>query len=289
MTPTTSSGTMSGPPFPYQFRIVRMFADALAQKLCLLGGATDVVVRMFLTMKRLLTLVLLVAGCRPSDGGAKSPPAQGASASVAAPASAASPAAQSKADSARDNALLERADRSRIQGDTAAPVWIVEISDFECPFCKQWHDSTYPAIVREFIRPGIARLAYVNFPLAQHPHALPAAEAAMCAGAQDRFWPMHDAIFNAQSRWVPLTDAMPMYDSLAVSLGVNATQWRDCVRSNVMRRLINADRARGTTAGVGSTPTFFVGDEPIRGAAPIDAFRAAIARARTKAAARSPQ
>jgi len=186
-------------------------------------------------------------------------------------------------DSAKQNALLERADRSRIQGDTAAKIWIVEISDFECPFCRQWHEETYPLIQRDYIRTGVVRMAYVNFPLAQHPHALPAAEAAMCAAAQDRFWPMHDAIFNTQQKWVSLQDAMPTYDSLAVSVGVDATQWRECVKSQVMRRLINADRARGLTAGVGSTPTFFVGDEPIKGAAPIDAFREAIARARAKA------
>ena len=237
---------------------------------------------MFLRMKRLLLLVLGVAGCRPSDGGARSTPAGGASSS-------ASFAGAPASDSARQNALLERADRARIQGDSAAPVWIVEISDFECPFCRQWHEQTYPDLVRDYVRPGIARIAYVNFPLGQHPHALPAAEAAMCAAAQDKFWPMHDAIFNTQQKWVPTTDAMPMFDSLAVSVGVNPEQWRDCVKSNVMRRLINADRGRGLSAGVSSTPTFFVGDEPIKGAAPIDAFRAAIARARAKTGTRAPQ
>jgi protein-disulfide isomerase len=129
----------------------------------------------------------------------------------------------------------------------------------------------------------------VNFPLGQHPHAMPAAEAAMCAAAQDKFWPMHDAIFNTQQKWVAIPDAAPMYDSLAVSVGVNGEQWRACIKSSVMRRLISADRARGLSAGVSSTPTFFVGDEPIKGAAPIDAFRAAIARASAKAGARAPK
>lgn len=225
-------------------------------------------------MKRLLLLAVFAAGCRSSDGKAQSTPTTGGSASANAVAA---------SDSTRQNGLLERADRARIQGDTSAKVWIVEISDFECPFCRQWHEETYPALVNEFVKPGIVRMAYVNFPLGQHPHALPAAEAAMCAAAQDRFWPMHDAIFNAQQKWVVMADAMPMYDSLAVSIGVNAVDWRECVRSQIMRRLISADRGRGLSAGVGSTPTFFVGDEPLKGAAPIDAFRAAIARARAKA------
>jgi len=229
---------------------------------------------MFLPMKRFWCLLIVVAGCRSTDGSAQGSPSKSASSTQATP------------DSARANVLLARADRARIQGDTAAPVWLVEVSDFECPFCKQWHDQTYAAIVREYIGPGIVRMAYVNFPLGQHPHAMPAAESAMCAAAQDRFWQMHDALFNNQEKWVALTDAQPFFDSLAVSIGVDASAWRECVRSNVMRRLINADRSRGLTAGVGNTPTFFVGDEPIVGAAPLDAFRAAIARARAKAVMR---
>lgn len=226
---------------------------------------------MFLRMKRLLLCALLVAACRPSDGGAKSTPTRGASASA------------QVSDSARVNAMLERADKARIQGDSAAPVWLVEISDFECPFCKRWHDETYPALQKEYIQTGRVRLAYVNFPLGQHVHALPAAEAAMCAAAQDRFWPLHDALFNTQPRWTAMGDVSALFDSLAVSVGVDAGAWRECVRSGVMRRLVSADHSRGQAAGASSTPIFFVGDEPIQGAQPIANFRAAIERASAKA------
>jgi protein-disulfide isomerase len=234
---------------------------------------------MFLPMKRILAVALLCAACKSSDGNARSAPATGTS-TTAQPA-----AAQQQPASAADDALLERADRARIQGDSTAPVWLVEVSDFQCPFCKQWHDRTYPDILREYIRPGIVRMAYVNFPLGQHPHAMPAAEAAMCAAAQNKFWPMHDALFNTQDRWGPLPDAHAMFDSLARSVGVDTAAWRKCVQSGVTQRLINADRGRGLQAGVGSTPTFFVGNEPITGAAPIEDFRQAIERARSKAPA----
>ncbi|HJQ22132.1 MAG TPA: thioredoxin domain-containing protein [Gemmatimonadaceae bacterium] len=231
-------------------------------------------------MRKLVSLVLMAAACRSSDGKPRGEPA-GASASVA-PAVKTATATPASASTSQDDALLERADRARIQGDSAAPVWLVEISDFQCPFCKQWHDRTYPDIQREFIKPGIVRMAYVNFPLGQHPHAMPAAEAAMCAAAQDKFWQMHDAIFNTQERWGQLSDARPVYDSLARSVGVDTTAYRKCLEGGIMKRLINADRSRGLTAGVGSTPTFFVGDQPITGAAPIDEFRKAIERARSK-------
>jgi protein-disulfide isomerase len=169
-------------------------------------------------------------------------------------------------------------------------VWIVELSDFQCPYCKQWHDETYPALIREYVVPGRVRLAFVNFPLPQHVHAFHAANAAMCAAAQDRFWQVHDTLFKTQSRWTSMTDtaAAKLFDSLAVASGVNGPDWRACMRSGIMERIVNADRARGTSAGVRSTPTFFVGDEPIQGAAPIDVFRSSIARAQAKAVLRRP-
>ena len=233
---------------------------------------------MFRGMKQLpcltLALVFLAAGCRSSDGQAN-------------PSRSPAAATQAAADTARDNALLERADAGRIQGATTAPVWLVEISDFQCPYCKQWHDETYPLIKREFIDRGLVRMAYVNLPIVSiHRHAAPAAEAAMCAAAQERFWPVHDAIFATQNSWNTLDDATPVFDSLALAAGVDAEEFRGCVQSQVMRRLLNGDRQRAGAAGVTSTPVFFVGDEMIRGAAPIKEFRAAIERARAKVAAR---
>ena len=226
-------------------------------------------------MKRLMLCLTLMVACHPSDGGGKSTPTRGASS--------ATPATPLVSDSARASAMLERADKARIQGDSAAPVWLVEISDFECPFCKRFHDETYPALLKDYVQTGKIRIAYVNFPLGQHVHALPAAKAAMCAAAQDHFWPMHDALFNTQPRWTVGGDASGLFDSLAVAVGLNAEAWRACMRSDVMQRLISADQSRGKSAGVSSTPTFFVGDEPILGAESLETFRAAIERARAKA------
>src|SRR5204863_2147972 len=96
---------------------------------------------------------------------------------------------------------ITRADLARIQGSSTAPLWVIEVSDFQCPYCKQWHDQTYNAFIDRYVKTGKVRLAYVNFPLGIHAHAFPAAEAAMCAGVQNKFWPMHDSLFAAQGRW----------------------------------------------------------------------------------------
>ena len=227
-------------------------------------------------MKRLLLLAALAA-CRPAES---APP------SSASGTEAASQQRVSSADSAASEALLIRADKARIQGDSTSPIWIVEVSDFQCPYCKMWHDSTYAAIKRDYIDKGEVRLAYVNYPLQSHANAVPAAEAAMCAAAQDKFWAMHDALFNNQDAWASQTDPTASFESLAQKAGVRLPEWRACIKGGVMQRLINGDRQRGTSAGVNSTPYFFVGDEVIRGAAPLDAFRAAIKNASDKAAAK---
>src|SRR3954452_15584930 len=94
---------------------------------------------------------------------------------------------------------ITRADLARIQGSPTAPLWVIEVSDFQCPYCKQWHDQTYNTFLNQYVKTGKVRLAYVNFPLQSHAHAWPAAEAAMCAGAQGKFWAMHDPLFTTQA------------------------------------------------------------------------------------------
>ena len=230
---------------------------------------------MFVPMKAFLVAAVLLVGCRPADGGSQNPPAAGRDTPRA-------------ASDSTINALLERADAGRSQGSRGALVWLVEISDFQCPFCKRWHDEIYPAIQRDYIAKGLVRMAYLNMPLGQHQHAVPAAEAALCAAAQDRFWPMHDRLFDTQERWTPMADARAYFDSLALASGVNAVAYRSCMSSGVMRRVINGDRSRVATSGANSTPTFFVGDAMIRGVAPLDSFRLAIERARAKAVQRTP-
>ena len=175
-----------------------------------------------------------------------------------------------------------RADLARIQGNPKAAVWVIEVSDLQCPYCKQWHDETYKAFRDEFVRTGKVRLAYVNFPLAQHQYAWPAAEAAMCAGAQGKFWEMHDALFDTQLKWEAMPSAATFFDSLASAQGVDIARWRQCVQSGKMKPWIQADHDRAQTAGVVSTPSFIIGDRLLAGAQPIEQFRLAIDSALVK-------
>jgi protein-disulfide isomerase len=180
--------------------------------------------------------------------------------------------------------VLQRADRGRIQGDAAAPVWVIVASDFQCPYCQVWHAETYPTLIKDYVRTGKIRIAYLNYPLNSHKNAWPAAEAAMCASVQGMFWEMHDAIFTNQARWSAMPNAMPLLDSLAVNkFSLNGDEWRSCMSSHATAALVQADFERLRSAGVESTPSFFVGDRGISGAQPTDVFRAAIEQALAKA------
>jgi protein-disulfide isomerase len=181
-----------------------------------------------------------------------------------------------------------KADLARIQGNPNAPVWVIEVSDFQCPYCKQWHDETYKSFRDEFVRTGKVRLAYVNFPLAQHQYAWPAAESAMCAGAQGKFWEMHDALFNTQLKWEALPSPATFFDSLARAQGVDAARWSQCVQSGKMKPWIQADHDRAQTAGAASTPSFMIGDKILAGAQPIAELRRAIDSAMVKGKKTNP-
>ena len=186
--------------------------------------------------------------------------------------SASSPAANDGPDSV----LARRADQGRIAGSATAPVWLVEVSDFQCPYCKQWHDQSYEAIKRAYVDSGKVRLAYVNFPLSMHRNAMPAAETAMCAAAQGKFWPLHDALFATQQQWEKLASPQQTFDSLASAAGADMSAFHKCVSAHLMKATIDADIDRATKAGVESTPTFLVGGTMITGAQPLAVFRQVI-------------
>jgi protein-disulfide isomerase len=175
------------------------------------------------------------------------------------------------------------ADKARIRGAASAPVWLVEVSDFQCPFCKQWHDESFAKLDAEYVKTGKVRMAYLNFPLSRiHPNAQAAAEAAMCAGVQGKFWELHESLFGTQKRWAELKSPMAVFDSLARAAGVDQKRWCSCMTTHATAKIIAADRDRSGRAGVESTPTFFVGDRALAGAYPVDTFRVAIDQALAK-------
>ncbi len=203
------------------------------------------------TAVALAATAFLALGCSRGDaagGGGKSAAAPATTVASAAPA----------ANPAQDSVAV-KADRGRILGDSAAKVWLVMASDFQCPFCKQWHDASFANVVQKYVKTGRVRMAYLNMPLSIHPFAKPAAEAAMCASAQSKFWPMHDSLFATQRIWETLQSPSSFFDTLASHNHVDMASWRTCVTQHLTMPLIDADYERAHNAGVISTPTFIIG------------------------------
>src|SRR3981081_1119595 len=97
-----------------------------------------------------------------------------------APANSSKQGAETSATTLKDTTLVSgaaaardpdgvKADLARIQGSPNAPVLVIEVSDFQCPYCKQWHDETYPVLRDEFVRTGKVRLPHAKLPLSPHP------------------------------------------------------------------------------------------------------------------------
>lgn len=213
--------------------------------------------------------------CSSADGRARAAAAVAADSTSGAPAPAAAPATASVAT----DSLSKAADASRIQGSPTAPIWLIEVSDFQCPYCKMWHDETYATVLDKYIKTGKVRMAYVNFPLSMHQHAHEAAVAAMCAGAQGKFWPMHDSLFATQHAWEAKPSATASFDALASSVGVDMTAYRACLKSPSIEALVNGDEDRASRGGVNSTPSFFLDGHLVEGAVPRDEMVVEIDRA----------
>jgi len=223
-----------------------------------------------ISSRTLLIAAALAACSAPEPSSAHSP-----APTAAAPSTTPTPAASGKDSST----VLGKADQGRIRGDSSAKLWLIMVSDFQCPYCRQWHDEVFATVIRDYVATGKVRIAYLNYPLSGHKNAMPAAEAAMCASVQGKFWEMHDAIFRTQDQWAELADPRTMFDSLATSVGVDAGPYRSCIEAKATRPMILADQARASTAGVRATPTFFLGSEQIEGAVPLPEFRAALDKA----------
>ena len=231
---------------------------------------------------RALTLLVTlgaVAACGRADAAARTA-ATPASTTSPAP-NASSPGARAAAtgisgDTLSDSALIAKADRGRLMGRDSGAVWLVMISDFQCPYCKQWHDSSMAAVKRDYIDPGKVRMAHLNLPLQQHQHARVEAEAALCAAAQDKFWPYSEALFHDQNSLNARVDVKPYLDSLARRNAIDMQEFARCRSSKAIQALIESDIQQAGKAGVRSTPSFLVGEFLVEGAAPYKDFRKAI-------------
>lgn len=155
--------------------------------------------------------------------------------------------------------------KAPVRGPADAWVTIVEVSDFQCPFCARGA-ATLKQVEEAY--KGDVRVVFKHNPLSFHPRALPAAIATSCAHAQGKFWPMADALFADQSK---LGDKD--LEAAAQAAGVNLAAYTKCVAQATPKSAIEADQVEAAKFGARGTPAFFINGRFLSGAQPLPAFK----------------
>ena len=144
---------------------------------------------------------------------------------------------------------------------------LVEYSDFQCPAC-QLYEQMISALEEDPEAKNVMEkvtLVYRNFPLDQiHPNAREAAYAAEAAGKQDKFFPMHDLLFENQTAWSEQPDPTQVFEGYAKELNLSLDQYKKDYDSSAVREKVQADFLSGTNADVQGTPTFFLNGSKIQ-------------------------
>jgi Na+:H+ antiporter, NhaA family len=148
------------------------------------------------------------------------------------------------------------AEPPHVRGNPNAPVTLEEFGDFQCPTCGIYY-SEVKKIESEF--GDRLRVIFRERPLVPtHQHALLAAQAAEAAGIQDRFWEMHDKLYENQKAWSEVSDLMPLFVDYARQIGLNTDQFVKDMNGEAVATRIFQDGKRAHALNINSTPTFFV-------------------------------
>ena len=175
----------------------------------------------------------------------------------------------------------QTADGYWYKGKEDAPVTVSVFGDFQCPSCAAAYQRIEPGIDQNYVETGKITFVFHDFPLPMHPNAVPAARAARAAGAQGKFWAMHDLLYARQNEWANSGDAMRIFKSYADELGLDQQAFNSAVENKTYAAAIDAAVADGNKQGINATPTYLVDGKAVDTnalAAAIDAALAAKGR-----------
>lgn len=162
---------------------------------------------------------------------------------------------------------------SRSKGKVNAPVTVFEMSDFQCPYCRKFTLESFPILEAQYVATGKVRWVFVNYPLPQHENAVPAAQLAMCAANQGKFWPVHDLLFRNQAAWAPLKSPAEYLLTFADSASLDRAALQSCLTTGATLAVIESDADGASKAGAASTPTFYIEGGLMKGAYPVEVFQ----------------
>jgi len=164
-------------------------------------------------------------------------------------------------------------------GGADAPVVVVEFTDYQCPFCRRFHDATWPDLKKKYVDTGKVRFLVRDLPLNFHEQALPAAIAARCAARQGKFWPVYESLSAKQDS---LSEAV--ITKAITDAGVDVATLTTCRKDASIKEGIDLDIAEAERIGVTGTPGFLIAQKKngklegtlLLGAQPIAVFSSRI-------------
>ncbi|MDQ4122992.1 MAG: DsbA family protein [Acidobacteriota bacterium] len=147
------------------------------------------------------------------------------------------------------------------KGPATAPIVIEEFADFECPSC-----AGFEPVIRQIktIYGDRVRVVFRHYPLTQiHPKAYDAARAAEAAGMQGKFWEMHSMLFDKRNTWATASDHRAEFANFAQQIGLDVNKFRDDMTGMMTAQRVDADKKRGDSVRISSTPSAFLNGRPL--------------------------
>jgi protein-disulfide isomerase len=161
-----------------------------------------------------------------------------------------------------ESQMLQKGDTvsAHVRGNPDAPVTLEEYGDFQCPPCGMFAEFL-GQLEKEY--DSRLRVVFRNFPLKVHEHAREAALAAEAAGVQGHFWEMHDVLYREQEAWSKAPNVRELFESYAGTIGLDLDKFKKDMDGDKTRERVEADRQRGESLGIQTTPTLFINNQPL--------------------------
>ncbi|MGI9628419.1 MAG: DsbA family protein [Longimicrobiales bacterium] len=157
-------------------------------------------------------------------------------------------------------------------GEAAAPVKIVEFSDFGCGYCRKFHGETFPTLLDTWVKDGVVQWKYVTYVSGQFPNGLQAAFAAECSGEQGHFDEMSERLYSSQQDWKGIRDPYPIFEEYGKDIGLDMETYTSCIAEERPKARIRSGILAGARLGVRGTPSFLVDGYPLVGAQPLNVW-----------------
>lgn len=162
-----------------------------------------------------------------------------------------------------------------VLGKANAKLAIVEFGDYQCPFCGRFFKEIQPSIIKDYVDTGKAKFVYKNLAFLGK-ESVDAANAALCAKEQNKFWEYHDKLYNSQNGENQGAFSLDNLKKFASGLGLNTTKFNSCLDSQKYNAQVQADIAEAGKNGFTGTPSTAVGTVPVTGAQPYAQFKTII-------------